>query len=39
MVVINATFGGPSSRSKIRLKLNPNAPRAAGGKYNQSEIA
>jgi hypothetical protein len=25
MVVINITFGGPSSRSKIRLKLNPKA--------------
>jgi hypothetical protein len=28
MVVINVTFGGPSSRSKIRLKLNPKATSA-----------
>jgi hypothetical protein len=28
MVVINVTFGGPSSRTKIRLKLNPKATSA-----------
>jgi hypothetical protein len=39
MVVINVTFGGPSSRSKIRLKPNPKATSAANTKYNEPEIS